>query len=248
MGQRELDNNVRPYLITRRWVRERYDEWFNGGIENSPLWCSRVLGKFPSDATNALYPLAILEAVQRAPEDNGRDGIVIGVDPAGPGRDRTVGKACAGGAIIDSMVSTQPDASGPVLAFIRKHQARLRIVKVDSGSLGFHLVTIILNAGFPCEGLNAASSASDKERFANLKAERFWNLRERFLKGEISGLSDEELAELAAIGYVINPRGLTAIEDKASVKSALGRSPDHAEALMLLWASRVTSRIAINRF
>jgi hypothetical protein len=109
----------------------------------------------------------------------------------------------------------------------------LRIVKVDSGGLGFHLVTIILNAGFPCEGLNAASSASDKERFANLKAERFWNLRERFLKGEISGLSDEELAELATIGDVINPRGLTAIEDKASVKSALGRSPDHAEALML---------------
>jgi hypothetical protein len=55
----------------------------------------------------------------------------------------------------------------------------------------------------------------------------------RFLRGEISGLSDEELAELAAIGYVIDPRGKTAIEDKASVKSALGRSPDHAEALML---------------
>ncbi len=109
----------------------------------------------------------------------------------------------------------------------------MRIVKVDSGGLGFHLVTIILNAGFPCEGLNAASSAQDKERFANLKAERFWNLRERFLKGEISGLSDEELSELAAIGYVINPRGLTAIEAKESVKSALGRSPDHAEALML---------------
>ena len=45
----------------------------------------------------------------------------------------------------------------------------------------------------------------------------------RFLRGEISGLSDEELAELAAIGYVIDPRGKTAIEDKASVKSALGR-------------------------
>lgn len=158
---------------------------------------------------------------------------MVGVDVAGPGRDRTVAKACAGGAIIDSMVSTQPDASGPVLAFLRKHQDRLRIVKVDSGGLGFHLVTIILNAGFPCEGLNAASSATDKERFANLKAERFWNLRGRLFAGEISGLSDEELTELAAIGYVIDPRGKTAIEDKASVKSALGRSPDHAEALML---------------
>ena len=32
---------------------------------------------------------------------------------------------------------------------------------------------------------------------------------------------------------MIDPRGRTAIEDKASVKSALGQSPDLAEALML---------------
>ena len=43
--------------------------------------------------------------------------------------------------------------------------------------------------GFRCEGLNAASSAQEKERFANLKAERYWMLRERFLRGEVSGLT-----------------------------------------------------------
>lgn len=79
----------------------------------------------------------------------------------------------------------------------------------------------------------APMSAEDKERFANCEAERYWHLRERFLRGEISGLRDEELGELASIGYVIDPRGKTAIEDKASVKSTLGRSPDHAESLML---------------
>jgi hypothetical protein len=233
LPDRELDDNIRPYLITRRWVRERYEEWWNGGVENSPLWCSRVLGQFPRDAINSLFPLLALEQARRAPEDNGKESIVIGCDPAGPGRDRTVAKACAGGAVIDTMVSTKPDSSGDVLAFIRRHQARLRIVRVDSNGLGFHLVTIILNNGFPCEGLNASSSASDKERFTNLKAERYWNLRDRVLKNEISGLSDEDLAELAAISYVIDTRGKTGIEDKASVKSALGRSPDHAEALIL---------------
>ena len=188
---------------------------------------------FPRDAINALFPLLALEQARRAPEDNGRESIVIGCDPAGPGRDRTVCKATAGGAVIDTMVSTKPDASGDVLAFIRRHQDRLRIVKVDSNGLGFHLVTIILNNGFPCEGLNASSSAQDRERFTNLKAERYWNLRDQILKNEISGLSEEDLSELAAISYVIDNRGKTGIEDKASVKSALGRSPDHAEALML---------------
>jgi hypothetical protein len=58
-------------------------------------------------------------------------------------------------------------------------------------------------------------------------------LRGRFERGEISGLSDKALGEPASIGYVIDPRGRTAIEDKASVKSALGHSPDLAEALTL---------------
>ena len=75
--------------------------------------------------------------------------------------------------------------------------------------------------------------AGAKERFSNLKAERYWNLRDRILKNEISGLSDEDLAELAAVYYVIDNRGKTGIEDKAAIKSALGRSPDHAESLML---------------
>jgi hypothetical protein len=49
----------------------------------------------------------------------------------------------------------------------------------------------------------------------------------------VSGLSDEALGELAAINYVIDARGKTAIEDQAGVRSALGRSPDIAEALMV---------------
>jgi hypothetical protein len=49
----------------------------------------------------------------------------------------------------------------------------------------------------------------------------------------VSGLSDECLSELAAIDYLIDSRGKTAIEDKTSVKSTLGKSPDLAESLML---------------
>jgi hypothetical protein len=38
-----LDHCVRPYLVTRRWVREKYAEWGPG----HPLWEARVLGRFP---------------------------------------------------------------------------------------------------------------------------------------------------------------------------------------------------------
>jgi phage terminase large subunit len=95
-----LDDNSHPFLTTRRWVRERYGEWWNGSPEQSPLWQARVLGEFPSASSNALIPLAWLEAARRSAADPGGD-LIIGVDVAGPGRDKTAAVACAGGAIVD---------------------------------------------------------------------------------------------------------------------------------------------------
>lgn len=227
-----LDDNPCPYLTTRRWVRERYAEWFNGSPENSPLWQSRVLGEFPSSSSNALIPLTALEHARRAPVDNGAD-IIIGVDPAGPGRDKTAAVACAGGAIVDSKTWTEPDARGPVLAWLRRWQSRIRLVRYDSCGLGYFFAEPLRDAGYRCEGINVAAASKDRERYANAKAERFWNLRDRFIAGDVSGLSDEMLAELAAITWLLDTHGRIAIEGKADVKAALGHSPDLAESLML---------------
>jgi hypothetical protein len=61
----------------------------------------------------------------------------------------------------------------------------------------------------------------------------YWNLRSRFERGEMSGLDDETLGELAAITRLVEVRGRRAIESKESVRSTLGRSPDQAEALCM---------------
>jgi phage terminase large subunit len=140
--------------------------------------------------------------------------------------------ACAGGAIIDSETWTN-DSRGPALAFCRKWDSRLRIVRVDSAGLGFYFAEAIRDRGYRTEGINVSGSATDKERFANSKAERYWCLRERFQRGEVSGLTDEMLSELAAITWLIDTRGAIAIEGKVEVKAALGHSPDLAEALMI---------------
>lgn len=46
-------------------------------------------------------------------------------------------------------------------------------------------------------------------------------------------MSDEMLAELAAITWLIDAQGRIIIEGKSDVKAALGHSPDLAEALMI---------------
>jgi phage terminase large subunit len=60
LSEEELDDNVRPYLTTRRWVREKFLEWGPG----HPLWEARVLGNFPSQSEDALLSLAWLEAAK----------------------------------------------------------------------------------------------------------------------------------------------------------------------------------------
>ena len=192
----------------------------------------RILGVFPTEGSNALFPLAALEAARQPAQDNG-DSVIIGVDVTDAGRDRTVCVAVAGGAIVDLMVTTDNDARGPVLAFLRKHADRLSTVRIDSIGLGYYFAEHVRGAGYRVEPINVSRAAEEPERFTNLKAQRYWHLRQRFIAGNISGLSDAMFEELAPIAYVIDPKGRTAIEDKASVRSTIGRSPDLAEALML---------------
>jgi hypothetical protein len=227
-----LDTDPCPYLVTRRWVRERYAEWYNGSLESSPLWQSRVLGDFPSSSSNALIPLAWLEAARRPEGDPGGE-VMVGIDPAGPGRDKTAAIAVSGAAIVDSVTFTDSDARGPVLAWLKRHSGRIRLVRVDSAGLGFYFAEHIRDAGYRTIGINVAGKPDDPEKFANAKAERYWRLRERFQAGEVSGLTDDMLGELAAITWLVDPRGRIAIEGKVDVKAALGHSPDLAEALMI---------------
>src|SRR5712691_1585108 len=83
MSDKELDENPRPYLTTRRWVKEKYLEWGLG----HPLWESRVLGNFPLQSEDALLSLSWLEQAKLRTEGDGE--LWAGLDVAGPGEDET---------------------------------------------------------------------------------------------------------------------------------------------------------------
>jgi phage terminase large subunit len=233
MPDAELDKNPWPMLTPRRWVKERYQEWWSGNAENSPLWQARVLGQFPSSSSNALIPLSWLEAACRPAVGSVGARLIIGVDPAEAGRDKTAVVACSGGAIVDSAAFSDADARWAVIQFIRKHADNLAMVRVDSIGVGWGFTKHIRDCGYRVAGIYVSARAEDPERFMNSRAVRYWFLRERFERGEVSGLANDLLIELASLTYGLGPRGQTLIDDKASVKSILGHSPDLAEAAML---------------
>ncbi len=93
-----LDQNPIPYLATRRWVYDQYKSWWHGYEGSSPNWLSRVLGRFPDQAQNAMFRLAWLERAKqresREPAGITRSSpLFVGVDVGG-GQAETVAYVC----------------------------------------------------------------------------------------------------------------------------------------------------------
>lgn len=223
----------RPYLVTRRWVWEKYHQWG----ENSPLWQSRVRGDFPDQAEDALIGLAHLERAAALPDPWPEPDApaVAGLDVAGPGDDETVLYVRQGGALVAEHVWTQADPRGDVIAALRPWA--IETVNVDSIGIGHYMARHLEDAGYAVRDINVGAAPRDREKFANLKAELYWGLREWFEAGDVRGLTDDvALSQLAGVRYAHNARGQIVIESKEQARKRGVKSPDRAEALMLAFA------------
>jgi phage terminase large subunit len=225
-----LDDNVRPYLTTRRWVWEKYRDWGPG----HPLWEARVLGAFPAQAEDALLSLAWLEAAGRRVEAEDEGEVTAGVDVAGPGEDETVLVVRCGERIVHWQAWARQDARGEVAAALLPWKQRLVTVNVDSAGIGYYLARHLADLDYAVAEINVGERADDPEKYVNKKAELYWGLRLRFAEGAVSGLTDDRaIAQLAGIRYSHNARGQVVIESKEEARRRGVKSPDRAEAIML---------------
>lgn len=254
LGDPRLDDNTRPYLVTRRWVRERLDEWG----EDSPLWEARVRGSFPTQAENALVALSWIEAARLRPKPPGGVGrtLVVGIDVAGPGEDETAVAIRDGSALVDLRAWRDPDPLGSVLAFLLSYKSRIAEIRYDSVGIGYYFGKRLEDAGFArgsdisVVGVNVGEAPRDGERFRLLKDEIHWAFRDRAKAGDLSGVFDETLvAQLVGIRYRHDSRGRVVVESKDEIRKRGGKSPDRAEAVLLAFCEpkRISSSRLVTR-
>ena len=134
-----------PELMSRYWVYEMY--WKYG--EGSAFFESCVRGAFPTQAQDALYSLAKLEAARAKPGEQLDDGVspvIVGIDVAGPGKDETVVSIRCGSSVVASKAWNERRSEGAgrgrrlhrtVQASCAVHQLRLdrhrRLLSHDAG-------------------------------------------------------------------------------------------------------------------
>jgi phage terminase large subunit len=254
MPDHELDRNVQPFLVTRRWVRDRYLKW---GPHN-PRYQSRVLGQFPTESEHAVFPQAWLERAGRDVTESesakllqSRAVIRVGIDVAGPGRDETVLVAQANGLILATEAWNIPDPLGHILralSSLRDNQKfPLGPILIDGDGIGYHLAPRIASHGYDVYLFRAAASPLDQSVYENAKAECHWIFREWLREDAVRGLNDEEMLAQFDIHYTENSRGRIQIESKDEMhKRGITSSPDRAEACMMAFYPIVSARERIS--
>lgn len=224
----------RPYLITPEWVADKYEKWG----EDSPMWQARVMGQFPEQGEDTLIPLHKIEkAAMSDLEPNDNDSEVIGADIARFGADKTELARRKGKRIFEIKEYSGMDtmATSNILSVFSNTYPHAAVV-IDDVGIGAGVTDRMrqLNPYKTIIGLNVGLPAKNTEMFANLRAEMYWGLRERFMNEDIAIPDDEDLkSQLANLKFKYTPRGQVQIESKEDMKKRGLSSPDKADAVAL---------------
>lgn len=234
---------VVPGLVTSAWVEARRRQWGEG----SALWRSRVLGEFPTTADEGLVPLEWMEAAERRWEAlNQANGhgwagpFMLGVDVARYGPDYSVAaRACAQGvqALVRLPKADTQATAGWVVRHAQDAQANVGAVRIDADGLGagvFDAVRETLGTSRAVE-MRGGMSALEHRKYANRRAEWFWQLRERLDPTRPDALAlppnDELRAQLTGMRWKVTPKGQIQLESKDDMRARGLSSPDEADAV-----------------
>lgn len=227
-----LDHNPWPMLVTRRWVYDRYMDWG----PDSPMFESRVLGNFPSQGIDALYPLDWLEAARyREVLEDSVAPYTIGIDVAGPGEDETVIVVLRGYDVMEVSAFTQPDARPYVAQRLERYPRELiSTINVDSVGIGWYFAMDLKSQGYNVQTINMQEQPFDDTRYQDFRSEVMWKVRENLQAGRYTNLYDDTLrSQASVIKYEQVTRNKIKVESKQDMLKRGIHSPDRLEAFVM---------------
>ena len=225
----------------------------------------RVLGEFPTEEGSTIIPYAWAKSAQNRRLIMSDDlPVVWGVDVAGGG-EYSSGRNVI---IRRNKLAVLPEITmwngerGSTISGRIKHEYDITppehkpsVILIDSVGVGAEVYNRVCELGLPARGINVSESPQiDRRRFANLKAELWWETREwlennmRSLpacgddglpcEGGMQCTHDALVRELSTLRYSTE-KGITKIEGKQALKKRTDMSPDLADAMVLTFAENV---------
>lgn len=206
---------------------------------DSDEYAIRVLGDFPkADSVDAkgYIPLFSENDLHYTQDATFNGTTRLGIDPAGEGKNKTayvIRDAFKAKIVGLEEISTPKGIAQRAMGFIKFYKVPKGEVYVDNFGVGANVVQELAIAGVRVQGVNVGDKAK-QERFLNLRAEAYWNLKEWIRKGgELYW--DDRWKELLTIKYRPTLANKIQIMPKDEMRKVGLVSPDVADSFSLLF-------------
>lgn len=225
--------DVARALPRKGWVQEKRDEWG----EQSPMFQVRVLGEFSAVSDDTVIDLASVTAAQQRVinEDPDQHQVVIGCDVARFGSDETVITRRVGQHvdILETYVGKAlTHTAERIVHHASQHSPHVRVV-VDDPGVGGGVTDLVRASGLSVAAFNGGAAAHRPLQYPNRRSELWFQLAAQI--DDLDLPDDDRLAaDLTSAKYTLDDKLRRVVEKKADSKKRLKRSPDRADAVMLL--------------
>ena len=244
----EVPDAVRPFLLSVSWAARRLER--DG--PTSPMFLSRVRGRFPLTSDNNVIEPAWVEAAQARETVPADTDVRFGVDVARYGTNESVIAVRRGPHVrVRVRIGKGPttELTGRILTLAAEWPAP-PIANVDANGIGGAVVDQLREQGYPVVGLNSNAAATEmmsgahgqkRTKFNNARSEWWWGLRAALAGPSGDGSDgwldldpdDDDLAgQLVDIRYTVNQYGQICVERKEEMAKRGVSSPDLGDAVV----------------
>lgn len=260
-GEPDKQKRMLEGLTSRDWIEHKERTWAETLPDGTLKWDARglakVLGEFPGETDNTFFPQAAIDLSHENEIDNPEAPIIMGVDLAAGGSDESVVYVNRGGRVRlfdkeihyddggeDRKTTGTWSKEDEVTSARRVHAIAQYIgadeVRVDAAGLGGAIYKMLSrldefdDAEYFLDAIIGSNSSSDKDRWANRRAENHDSLRRQMVDGliDLDPLDTILRDELLGLTYELNNRGAVQITKKADMRNIMGGSPDRLDALI----------------
>jgi hypothetical protein len=232
--------------ISSQDVQVERDAGMSENMIQQEFYCS-----FLASTEDIVIPYVFIQGALRRDAQYLRSGRIAGLDVARFGDDRTALVIRQGGQIIHVETWSGQDTTQTAGKIVKHYRNKMfDCVAVDVIGIGAGVYDMINNAKVPCIPVNVGEATTDDERFAKLRDELWWKVREWFQIDACSissAIPERErnalVADLQDIHYEYNLKQQIKIESKDKMKERLGFSPDIGDALCCTFDPRIELKL-----
>ena len=232
---------IRAVTTDNTHISEEEYQLILSGIDNQEMYKQEILGEISTDLGGAA--IIHLKDFPNQPALTTDTRVIAGLDCGeGVERDATAFVKRRGNEILEMWKLNNIDHEETVRR-IRESNKRLKIDTLNMDAAFSDYEYNILKYEMSCEQVNFARAASEleKDKYANVRAEMYFNLAWTIKHGLcVDGydLTPELKRQLCAMTWLHNNQGRLLIVKKEELRAALKMSPDIADALALTCLDR----------